>query len=249
MSVPFLFLGGVAGGTYDVTVQRQTTSLWFRPGTGAYESNPTYAQRKISLAEGTAEYAGQFAAVVANLGSPGKVSWFVHYTDDFGTSVVAGGECLVQANSVVDAADAASIGAAVAAILAGAAPTVRTPLSATGGTLTLQPGKGYGNGHSPIPPWACPCPQFEDLTGATVVLRIGQKGGRRRYLEVECEFSGAATADQEVTVELTAEQTALLPPLTTLEYEIVPTWGADVPADPREFIAGTCKTLNEWTET
>ena len=62
------------GGSYAATIQRLSDGFWFTPGNSSFAANPVYADKRISLVEGTGELVGSHTATVANLSGVGNVS-------------------------------------------------------------------------------------------------------------------------------------------------------------------------------
>lgn len=89
------------GQTLFATVERLSDGYVWNPTAVAFQSAPTFANSKISLTEGSSQYAGKYAASIGSLGSPGKVR--VHVHNSGGTQDLAVYDCRVlNSDEVVD---------------------------------------------------------------------------------------------------------------------------------------------------
>ena len=78
------------GGTYSVTLQRVSDDYWWNEDTPDWEaSEPSFADKKISLTEGTGDYLGYYSGEAAdNLGN-GLIHMWVHDEDNSNQIVYA----------------------------------------------------------------------------------------------------------------------------------------------------------------
>lgn len=79
------------GGTYALTVQRESDGFYWQPTTSTWGAAPLFAQKQIAFAEGANENAGSYVAQIDSLsaqGNPGKVRIRIHNTGTPGNPTV-----------------------------------------------------------------------------------------------------------------------------------------------------------------
>lgn len=67
-----------AGRTLDATVERLSDGYFWNPTAAAFQSAPTFANKKIAMTEGSAENIGAYTVSIAGLGNPGVCRIRVH---------------------------------------------------------------------------------------------------------------------------------------------------------------------------
>lgn len=138
---------------------------------------------------------------------------------------------------------AGSAGAFLLAQLGGPTITIVSPV-ADDDDLNIVPGTAYTTAHGrqiAITFGASP-----DLTAAVVTLVI--QTGETSVLSTTASVSGAGTASQVATFQLTAAQTALLTVIGdwAYRYQINATWAADSPTQPARLAEGTVDTTRKY---
>lgn len=78
MAVPIIFTYNLTGRTLSSTIQRISDGYYWNPSAVAFQSAPTYANKKITMTEGSAENLYSYTASVGSIGSPGKVRIRIH---------------------------------------------------------------------------------------------------------------------------------------------------------------------------
>lgn len=79
------------GGTYALTVQRESDGYYWQPVATNWAAAPLFAQKQIAFAEGVNEDAGSYVAQIDSLsaqGNPGKVRIRIHDTGTPGNPTV-----------------------------------------------------------------------------------------------------------------------------------------------------------------
>ena len=76
------------GGTLKATLKRRSDGYRWSVLASAWQASPTYTNSKITLAEGSSEYAGQYSASVSGLGDAGIIDIYIH--DATASDVVIG---------------------------------------------------------------------------------------------------------------------------------------------------------------
>lgn len=116
MSVEFI-LDADTGGTFVVTVERISDGYFWNETTSAFASAPAFADKKIALAEGSAENLRSYTGTAgASLGSPGwcRVRWHDDADANDVTVAVAlvyiDSDAEVVSQSVIDAITGAPVG-------------------------------------------------------------------------------------------------------------------------------------------
>lgn len=74
-----IYFSGPSGGTFSATLQRQADGYYFNPVAPAWQSAPTYANKKNALTEGSAENRGAYTTTLTTgLGNDGLVTVRIH---------------------------------------------------------------------------------------------------------------------------------------------------------------------------
>lgn len=81
MSVSFNLVAPT-GGNFVVTLERLSDGFFWNDVAAAFQAAPTFANKKIVMAEGTSENLGSYTASRANLGSPLRIRIRFHDDDD-----------------------------------------------------------------------------------------------------------------------------------------------------------------------
>lgn len=88
MALHITFSYNVTGRTVSATIERLSDGYYWNPGAGAFQSAPSYANKKNALTEGSSENLYSYTASIGSLGSPGRVRLRVH--DESASNQVVG---------------------------------------------------------------------------------------------------------------------------------------------------------------
>lgn len=98
-----------AGQTLFATVKRLSDGYRWSVAATAFQAAPTLADSKITLTEGSSEYAGTYSGSVAAMGSPGEITTYFHDDSLAGDVPFASVNSYVRGNNEVSTAYANEI--------------------------------------------------------------------------------------------------------------------------------------------
>ena len=99
------------GGTFAATIERLSDGFFFNPTTMAFESAPTFANKRIALAEGSNENTGSYRASQGDVGSPREVLVRIHDDNDVNDITVAAFKTFILGDNESPSGDLQDAGA------------------------------------------------------------------------------------------------------------------------------------------
>lgn len=93
------------GATLFATIKRLSDGYRWSVAATAFQAAPTLANSKITLTEGSSEYAGSYSGSVASLGSAAEIVTYIHDDGLAGDTVVGLGQTYATASNEVAPAD------------------------------------------------------------------------------------------------------------------------------------------------
>ena len=85
-----------SGRTLFATIKRLSDGYFWSVAASAFQAAPTLANKKITLTEGSSEYAGSYGGSVSSLISPGEIVTYIHDDGLAGDTVVGLGQSYVS---------------------------------------------------------------------------------------------------------------------------------------------------------